>query len=306
MALPLIYLAAANGFEAKVAIMDKGYDTGPRQLKHEWALLPLRVRGLDRVRMQRRLDDLGETQHRDTIRRVSAYGDEEKERHEFVRALIQRLAPRPASLVELGAAPGDQAVALARLGYTVSAVDLGEASDEWGQQVQGTMKAAFVEAGIDLLIWDLEKIPYPIADSSFDVVLLTEVFEHLREYPARTLAEGYRILRPGGLLVLSTPNAASIENRVKLLCGKSVYSSLNDWLHGIPHARHAREYTKSELELVVHHVGFELVSIEGRHFYRRHGNRSLPALLGKALINATAKRWPTLGPAFVVAAHRPA
>jgi SAM-dependent methyltransferase len=136
-------------------------------------------------------------------------------------------------------------------------------------------------------------------------VLLTDVFEHLREYPARTLAEGYRILRPGGLLVLSTPNAAYILNRVKLLCGKCVYSSVDDWLYGLPHARHAREYTKSELELIVRNVGFEPVSIDGRHFYVRHGDRSLPTPLGKALINATAKRWPTLGPAFVVAARRP-
>ena len=83
------------------------------------------------------------------------------------------------------------------------------------------MGAGIAEAGIDLLIWDLEKIPYPIADSSFDVVLLTEVFEHLREYPARTLAEGHRILRPGGLLVLSTPNSTYILNRLRLLCGTS-------------------------------------------------------------------------------------
>lgn len=149
-------------------------------------------------------------------------------------------------------------------------------------------------------------VPYPIAEGSFDVVLRTEVVEHLRGYPARTLAEGYRILRPDGLLVLSTPNAAYILNRVKLLCGKSVYSSVNDWLHGLPHARHAREYTKSELEVIVRHVGFGRIAIQGRHFYVRHGDRSLRARLGKALINATAKRWPTLGPALVIAARRPA
>ena len=59
---------------------------------------------------------------------MSAYGDEEKERHEFVRTLIQQLAPSPAEMVELGAAPGDQAIVFARLGYAVTAVDLGEAS----------------------------------------------------------------------------------------------------------------------------------------------------------------------------------
>jgi len=44
----------------------------------------------------------------------------------------------------------------------------------------------------------------PLDDASFDTVLLTEVLEHL-ERPADALAECFRLLRPGGRLILTTP-----------------------------------------------------------------------------------------------------
>jgi 2-polyprenyl-3-methyl-5-hydroxy-6-metoxy-1,4-benzoquinol methylase len=233
------------------------------------------------------------------------YADEEAERYAFLRALLERMAPPPADVVELGAAPGDQSLGLAAAGYRVTAVDLGIASDDWSERPQGTMEAALAEAGVELVVWDLEQTPYPLADGSFDVVVLTEVLEHLREYPAQSLAEARRLLRPGGLLVLTTPNAAYVRNRVRLALGGSVYTPIGDWLYGLPHARHAREYTRPELELLVRHVGLEPVLVTGRHFYRTGGSRSVSARFGKALVDELARRIPTLGPALVVVARRP-
>ena len=233
------------------------------------------------------------------------YADEAAERYAFVRALLDGMTPPPADVVELGAAPGDQSIGLARVGYRVTAVDLGIASDEWGKRPKGSMETALAEAGVELVVWDLEQTPYPLADESFDVVVLTEVLEHLREYPARSLAEARRLLRAGGVLVVTTPNAAYIRKRLGLALGRSVYTPIGDWLHGLPHARHAREYTRSELELLVRHAGLEPVLVTGRHFYRTGGNRSAPARFGKALVDELAQRMPTLGPALIVVARRP-
>jgi 2-polyprenyl-3-methyl-5-hydroxy-6-metoxy-1,4-benzoquinol methylase len=208
--------------------------------------------------------------------------EEAAERYGFVRDLLARMAPPPASLVELGAAPGDQSLGLAQAGYSVTAVDLGV--DEWSDRPPGAMKAALAGAGVELVLWDLEQTPCPLANESFDVVVLTEVLEHLRDYPARALAESHRILRPGGILVLTTPNAASLGNRLKLALGRSVYTPLGDWLHGQPHARHARVYTRSELEAFGFPVGLEPVAVTGRLFYRSAGNRAAHARLAKVLI----------------------
>lgn len=234
----------------------------------------------------------------------SSYAAAAEERYAFVRDLLRRVAPPPATLVELGAAPGDQSLALARAGYRVTAVDLGAA--EWSDRESGSLDAVLSEGGVELVVWDLEQTPYPLAEQSFDVVVLTEVFEHLREYPARTLAEARRILRPGGVLVLTTPNAAYLRNRVKLAIGRSVYTPLGDWLHGEPHARHAREYTRSELVSVVRHAGLDPVAVTGRHFYRSSGNQAPHARAAKTLLDLVARRIPTLGPSLVVVARRPA
>lgn len=56
----------------------------------------------------------------------------------------------------------------------------------------------------------------PFRDGAFDVVIATELIEHVR-YPATMLREVHRVLRAGGELLLSTPNAASLHTRFFLL-----------------------------------------------------------------------------------------
>lgn len=232
------------------------------------------------------------------------YSDQAGERYAFIRELLERAARPGCEVVELGAAPGEQSVSLARAGYRVTAVDLGVASDDWNEQPTGAMETAFAANGIRLVVWDLEEAPYPLPEQSADAVLLTEVLEHLRDYPARSLGEARRILRVGGCLILTTPNAAYVRKRWQLLRGRSIYTPLGDWLHGLPHARHAREYTREELETLVRSAGLEPVLVTSRHFYRQGGRRSLPARLGKATIDLLARVAPTLGPALVVVARR--
>ncbi len=60
-----------------------------------------------------------------------------------------------------------------------------------------------------------------LADGSVDCVVSTEVIEHLYHHPAGYLAECWRILRPGGLLVLSTPNPCNATRAARLLAGRS-------------------------------------------------------------------------------------
>ena len=229
----------------------------------------------------------------------------EEERYRYIRVVVARESPPPADLLELGAAPGALSVSLAAAGYRVTAIDLGEASDAWGDQNEGTMASSFEEAGIQLVLQDLESTPYSFADESFDVVLLTEVLEHLREYPARVLIEARRLLRPGGILLVTTPNAASIPQRVRLALGRSVYSPLDDWIFGLPHARHAREYTVRELGDLLGHAGFDSVSIEAHHFHLTSGRQGPPARAIKHSIDKLGRLRPSLGANLAVVARRP-
>ena len=78
--------------------------------------------------------------------------------------------------------------------------------EESGPQQDGVP----IDYGVDLR----KRLPYD--DSSFDVVLLVEVIEHLSDHQA-ALGELSRILKPGGVLILTTPNIMRLNSRVHFL-----------------------------------------------------------------------------------------
>lgn len=62
----------------------------------------------------------------------------------------------------------------------------------------------------------LPELPYD--SNHFDIVILTEVIEHLT-FPQMMVSEIARILKPDGLLVITTPNIFSLGNRLATLLG---------------------------------------------------------------------------------------
>jgi SAM-dependent methyltransferase len=65
--------------------------------------------------------------------------------------------------------------------------------------------------GIDVEQADLEELPFP--DDSFDAIVMQDVIEHVAA-PTEVLAEITRVLAPGGVLYLSTPNRRALTNIV--------------------------------------------------------------------------------------------
>jgi SAM-dependent methyltransferase len=61
--------------------------------------------------------------------------------------------------------------------------------------------------------------PLPFEDASFDGVVAGGLFEHLR-FPEALVAEIRRVLRPGGVLVGSVPNAFRVQSRLRFVRGR--------------------------------------------------------------------------------------
>jgi 2-polyprenyl-6-hydroxyphenyl methylase/3-demethylubiquinone-9 3-methyltransferase len=228
---------------------------------------------------------------------------EAQARYGYLASRIRHHLQPPASIIELGAAPGDQIAQLADLGYAASAVDIGVASDGWSSGSEGRMLELLTAHGVTYHEWDLEKVPYPLPEAAYDGVLFTEVFEHLRDYPVTSLHEVVRILRPGGYLFFSTPNAASLVNRLRVLRGGSTYTPMADWVGGVIHARHAREYLFAEIDDIMRSAGLTVLERESRHFHVADDIRWRSH--AKSVLDRIARRWPTLGPQILIVARKP-
>jgi len=109
--------------------------------------------------------------------------------------------------------------------------------------------------------FDAERDAFPFDDASFDLVLWCEVIEHLTANPVHALAEIHRVLKPGGALVVTTPNVARTDNVAALLRGDNVYDPyhLGAPLSG---SRHSREYTFTELRDLLTGCGFAVERME--------------------------------------------
>jgi 2-polyprenyl-3-methyl-5-hydroxy-6-metoxy-1,4-benzoquinol methylase len=126
---------------------------------------------------------------------------------------------------------------------------------------------------VNVLDCDLDVDKVPADDSSFDCVIMNEVFEHLRINLIASMRELRRVLRPNGILLLSTPNLRSVEGINNLLRRQEAYSSMggifNNYAyleeHGI--MGHVREYTSKEVMDFLKQIGFEIEGVIYRGRY---------------------------------------
>ncbi|GIG41808.1 hypothetical protein Cph01nite_35700 [Cellulomonas phragmiteti] len=111
--------------------------------------------------------------------------------------VIDQVVPRGSRLVDLGCGPGVHAVFFAQHGMDVTAVDRSTAALARGREL-----AAFYGAEVTFLEGDI--LDVPVADASADVVHDSFVYHNVRpEVRERYVAEVARVVRPGGLAVLT-------------------------------------------------------------------------------------------------------
>jgi SAM-dependent methyltransferase len=135
-------------------------------------------------------------------------------------------------------------------------------------------EAAFDYRNLNL---EVDVLPYP--DAHFDYILFCEVLEHLTIDPLRAVMELKRVLKPGGQMVLTTPNAVRLENVIAFIEGRNMYDPYS--AYG-PYGRHNREYTRHELHQLMLHAGFK---VEISYTGNVHDDILTP-LTPPALINA--------------------
>jgi SAM-dependent methyltransferase len=122
-----------------------------------------------------------------------------------------------------------------------------------------------LEHSIRIDACDVERERLKHADNSLDVVTCFEVLEHLRYDPMFMLLEIHRVLRPGGVLILSTPNASSWECFARVAALESPFTFSSYFADGTG-IGHCKEYSALELRQVLVQTGFSIDRFETMDF----------------------------------------
>lgn len=187
--------------------------------------------------------------------RLDYYVDSEgADRRSFAEILdvVEQLHPRRGDLLDVGPNVGTCLAVARERGWRVTGIEINAEAAEYCR----TRRKLNVVAGtLDA---------HPFSPASFDVVLMGDVIEHLPD-PVGTLRIVQRLLRPGGLLAISTPDISSRAAR----------------LLQIKPEEHIYYFTPQTMDAALRHAGLETATVRSLDRYRNITAMSNSTTLGR-------------------------
>jgi 2-polyprenyl-3-methyl-5-hydroxy-6-metoxy-1,4-benzoquinol methylase len=187
---------------------------------------------------------------------IKSYYDTHRTRFGFDLDYADKFLRTSDRVLEVGAFPYFLTLPLLSKNYNVTALDKCSGL-EYVPAVADKFKLKVIDCDLDV-----DKIPEK--DAAFDCVIMNEVFEHLRINLIFSMREVRRVLRPDGLLLLSTPNLRSVRGINNLLRKQEAYSSWGGIYDNYSNLEkrgvmgHVREYTSKEVRDFLQQIGFEI------------------------------------------------
>ena len=174
--------------------------------------------------------------------------------------------PARGTLLEIPAGEGALAWQLHKLGYEVTGGDI----DPGFFKVQS----------IPCIFLDMNQ-PFPLPEGKYDFISCIEGIEHLEDQ-FQFVRECYRVLRPEGRLILSTPNILNLASRLKFLFSgfySLVPRPINEFSL-VPVFDHIHPISYYQLRYILHTQGFVITRVTTDLFRRG----SIPLYVLKPLI----------------------
>jgi len=152
------------------------------------------------------------------------------------------------SLLDIGAHWLHQSLLYSLHGFSVTAVDVPTTFED--PHVRALAEHHRIRLLADPLPEQAEALR-TLPDDSFDVVLFTEIIEHITFNPVAMWREIHRVLKPGGHLVVTTPNYYALRGRAwhwrRFLGGGGSGVEVDELLQLPTFAHHWKEYSLREL-----------------------------------------------------------
>ena len=186
-------------------------------------------------------------------------------------ARVEAHAAARGRLLDVGCSAGSFLLAARERGWHVRGIDVSP----------DAVEHAATAHGLDVRVATLDDAAFP--EAAFDVVTLFECIEHLLQ-PSRALRAAHRLLRDGGLLVITTPNVDGFVPRITYqLLGRTIGA----WEHPTP-PHHLYQFSRRTLGALLRKSGFSVVSSRTRPM----GLRFTVKQMQSAIIDALGRRMP--------------
>ncbi|MEA2155284.1 MAG: hypothetical protein QOE11_1424 [Solirubrobacteraceae bacterium] len=169
------------------------------------------------------------------------------ERFELRRAFLVANVSRGETVLDIGCGAGEFSAELLARGAAPIAVDV---------VAEALRRARERVPGLDARLWR-DGEPLPVADASADVAWAGEVIEHVADV-APWLSEVRRVLRPGGTLLLTTPDHGPATMLALALSPRRFAA------HFEPRSDHLRFYSRRTLRALLHDLGFDVTALSSR------------------------------------------
>lgn len=147
---------------------------------------------------------------------------------------------------------------------------------------------------INYVVGDVEK-RLPFKDEYFDLIFAGEIIEHIFDTRA-FLLECVRVLKPCGKIIITTPNLATLQDRLRFLVGKSPrqINPLHRYLY-----LHIRPFTKNLIKSCFAETGIKYLCMKSN--YVRLKNKRDKTIFQSRLL---AKLFPSLGGSLIVVGEK--
>lgn len=188
--------------------------------------------------------DIAEIQKRHSDQYYSAQSNEDLVMYRLIKRYLDT-KKAGGEILDIGAGTGDMLDMLDSSLYQKAAIDISPVAVE-------IMK----KKGVDACVSDVISQPLPYGDGSKDIVIATEILEHLSN-PEYLLSEIFRILRPGGYLIASVPNIYQLATVFLYLLD---IPPVNAARYG---SIHFRDFTLRLYRQALREHGFQIKKIKG-------------------------------------------